>query len=81
MEVLNKHAPMKMKTLRANQVPYMTKPLRKAIMRRSYLENRYFEQKTPECWAAYKKQRNYCSRLYKKRKEKVLCKFEYYKYH
>ena len=66
MEMLNKHAPMKMKTLRANEVPYMTKPLRKAIMRRSYLENRYFKYKTPECLAAYKKQRNYCSRLYKK---------------
>ena len=32
---------MKMKSVRANQVPYMTKPLRKAIMIQSSLKNKH----------------------------------------
>ena len=36
--VLNKHAPLKKKILRANHAPYVTKELRKAVMKRSYLE-------------------------------------------
>ena len=35
LETLNKHAPVKQKTIRGNHAPYMTKGLRKAIMRRS----------------------------------------------
>ena len=35
IEVLNKHAPLREKLLRANLVPYITKILRKAIMCRS----------------------------------------------
>ena len=34
-EVLNKHAPLRKKFLRANHAPYTAKTLRKAIMRRS----------------------------------------------
>ena len=36
--VLDKHAPMKRKLLRANHSSYISKPLRKAVMRRSHLE-------------------------------------------
>ena len=43
--VLNKHAPLKEKVLRANHAPYVTKALRKAIMKRSYLEKLYFKKK------------------------------------
>ena len=42
LTILNKHAPIKKKALRANHVPYMTKALRKAIMRRSNLQTLYF---------------------------------------
>ena len=56
--------------LRANNAPYMTKALRKAIMRRSALENKYHRYRTPEHNLAYKKQKNYCSRLYKKERKK-----------
>ena len=42
LEILNKHAPSKTKVLRANDKPYMTKALRKAIMRRSALQNKYY---------------------------------------
>ena len=41
LEVLERHAPMKKKTLRANDKPYMTKALRKAIMRMSSLKSKY----------------------------------------
>ena len=37
LEILEKHAPTKKKTVRQNNKPYMTKTLRKAIMRRSAL--------------------------------------------
>ena len=47
LEVLHTHAPIK-KLLRANHVPYMTKALRKAIMKRSELENKYVKNKTNE---------------------------------
>ena len=50
--------------LRANHVPYMTKALRKPIMKRSELENKYVRNKTNE------KQRNFCSKLYKKERKK-----------
>ena len=42
------HAPIKRKFLRANHVPYLTKTLRKAIMKRSELENKYLKNKTNE---------------------------------
>ena len=46
IEVLNKHAPLKKKLLRANHAPYITKTLRKAIMRRFQLETKYLKTKT-----------------------------------
>ena len=39
-------------------------------MRRSYLENKYLKKKTDQYLRAYKKQKNYCSRLYKKERKK-----------
>ena len=47
----------------------MTKALRKAIMRRSGLETRYFKLKINDTLKAYKKQKNYCNRLYKKERK------------
>ena len=69
IEILKRHAPVRKKLVRANQVPYMTKALRKAIMKRSELETKYFRLKTNDTLKAYKKQ-NYCSRLYKKERKK-----------
>ena len=70
LSILEEQAPLKKKTIRANHAPYMTKALRKAIMRRSALENQYHKNKTPEHSAAYKKHKNFCSRLYKKERKK-----------
>ena len=69
-QVLDKHAPLKKKMLRANHSSYVSKPLRKAIMRRSYLEKIYFKKRTVDSLTKYKKQKNYCSRLYKKERKK-----------
>ena len=69
INVLNKHVPLKKKLLRANQVPYMTKTLRKAIMRRSQLQTKYFKNKSQKDYLAFKKQRNFCSKLYKKERK------------
>ena len=45
LEILNIHVPVKRKLLRANHVPYMTKALRKAIMKRSELQSKYVKNK------------------------------------
>ena len=70
LEVLNKHAPLKKKVLRANNAPYVTKALRKAIMKRSYLEKLYLKKKTAESLKKYEKNKNFCSRFYKKERKK-----------
>ena len=66
---LNKHAPFKKKIIRANNKPYMTKKLRKAIMKRSQLEKYFHKKPTDKTRMAYKKQKNYVSRLYKKERK------------
>ena len=42
---LNSHAPLKRKLLRANHALFISKTLRKAIMKRSYLDKIYFKNK------------------------------------
>ena len=71
LNVLDKHAAMKRKLLRANNSSYISKSLQKAFMRRSHLERVYYKNKLVKSFKAYKKQKNFCSRLYKKRKETV----------
>ena len=44
----------------------MTKTLRKAIMKRSQLKSKHFKTNTTESLRLYKKQNNFCSKLYKK---------------
>ena len=70
MLTLNKHAPQKSKVLRANDKPFMTKALRKAIMRRSALKNKFYKTGSPDIGKAYKTQRNYTKRLLKREKKK-----------
>ena len=40
LQILDTHAPLKKKIVRANQAPFVTKTLRKAIMRRSEFESK-----------------------------------------
>ena len=53
----------------ANHAPYVFKALRKAIMKRSCLENIYFKKQDNRFLTAYKKRKSYCSRLYKTEKK------------
>ena len=69
IEILNKHAPMKQKYLRANQGRFLTKDLQKAIMKRSRLRNKFLRDKTDISREEYKKQRNICVSLLKKAKK------------
>ena len=70
MNVLDQHAPNKKKMVRANNKPYVTKAMRKAIMIRSALANKFRSNPTEENCKQYKKQRNFCSKLYKKERRK-----------
>ena len=47
----------------------MTKAPRKAIMKRSELESKYVKNKTSENLKSYKRQINFCSKLYKKERK------------
>ena len=60
IEILNKHASMKIKHLSANQGKFMTKGLQKAIMKRSRLRNKFLSDRTETSRKEYKKQRNVC---------------------
>ena len=70
--ILNKHASIKSEILRANNAPYMFKALCKAVMRRSSLKTKYLQMKSNDPLKSYKKHKNYCSRLHKKQKERLL---------
>ena len=66
--VLDKHAPSKMKKLRKKQAKLMTRQLRKAIMDRSKFKNKYLKWRSCENFLAYKKAKNICNLLNKKAK-------------
>ena len=68
MNALDKHAPMKKKTLRGNNAPFMNKTLTKAFMHRSKLKNKYNKNPNEINKTLYKKQRNICVSLLKKEK-------------
>ena len=55
IDVLNRHALIKNKVIRANHARYVTKALRKAIMKRSRLEKIYLKKRTQESFKNYKK--------------------------
>ena len=57
MTRLNEYAPIKHRYVRANDNEFVTKDLRKAIMKRSRLRNLYNKYHSDESKMAYKKQR------------------------
>ena len=69
IDILNTHAPVTTKKVRANNHQFMTKALRKAIMTRSRLKNAYLKTRNSKNWENYKKQRNFCTNLLKKNKK------------
>ena len=63
-----KHAPCKIKIIRANEAPFMNRELKKSIMTRSRLKNKYLRSPSTQNILAYKVQRNICTNLQRKRK-------------
>ena len=72
LKTLDATAPIKKKILRFNHNPFMSKALRKAVMVRSKLKNKYNKNRTGENWDTYKKQRNFCVNLLRKTKKDYL---------
>ena len=70
LETLNAYAPIKKKTVRGNNAPFMNKTLSKAFMQRTKLKNKYNKFPTENNYLLYKKQRNFCSNLLKREKKK-----------
>ena len=70
MELLNNHAPMKTKYVRANNAPFMNKIISKAIMTRSRLRNTFLKNPNYINKINYNKHRNYCVNLLRKEKRK-----------
>ena len=66
--ILNLFAPLKHELIRNNHQPSMTKTLRKAIMKKSKLRNKFNEERNIKNWSEYKRQRNLCSNLLKQSK-------------
>ena len=54
----------------------MTKHMRKAIAKRLMHENKYHKNKSVDSLMAYKKQKKFCSRLYKKERKKYYTNFD-----
>ena len=67
---MNKHAPMKVKYVRANNAPVMNKILSKAIMTRSRLRNKFLKNPSDINKINYNKHRNYCVNLLRKEKKR-----------
>ena len=55
METLNNIVPVKMKILRYNNNPFMNKVLKKAIMARLRLKNKFNKNRSAKNWNSYKK--------------------------
>jgi hypothetical protein len=63
LEVLNEHAPLKSQTVRANRPAFMNRSLRKSIMDKSRLRNRFKRTRSKADWEKYRVQRNKTSHL------------------
>ena len=72
LQVLNQHAPQKIKYVRSNQILFMAKQLSKEIMKRSRPRNNFLRNRTEENKIFHRRQRNYYVFLLRK------CKRGYY---
>ena len=72
MDVVKKHAPLKRNYISANHAEYIDKELSQAIMKRSKLRNVFLKHRIEVDRLAYKKQRNFCDTLLRKKKADYL---------
>ena len=68
-KILEKHAPMKKRFVRANQAPFVNKKISKKIMKRSRLRNKFLHSKSDIDRKAYNKQCNICVTLIRQEKK------------
>ena len=68
--ILDKNAPLKKRYVRANQQNFIDKELNQAIIIRSKLRNKYLKSKSEIDKQRYNKQRNYCVKLLRLKKQK-----------
>ena len=68
LSILDKYAPRKQKFIRADNFNFVTKSLRKAIMKKSKLRNKYLCERTNEAKSLYNKQRNLYVSIVRKNK-------------
>ena len=61
--LLDKHAPLKVKKVRGNQGPFITKQLSKAIMNRPKIRNKYQKWSSRENLLALKETKRLCNKL------------------
>ncbi len=61
--IIDEHAPLKCKTVRHNQVPYMNGQLRRAINYKNKPKRRFEKCKNSTNWELYRTQRNYVGKL------------------
>ena len=64
--IFNCHVPIKKKYIRANETPFMSKELHKAIMKRSRLRNTFLKHRTETNKKNYNVQRNICKKTLEK---------------
>ena len=69
LKVLDKHVTRKTKILRANHLSYVSKALRKAIMKRSYIKKLYFKTRTESSLKTYKRQKTTGADFIKKKEK------------
>ena len=69
LATLNKYAPLKKTKIRYNHQVFMSKMLRKAVMKRSKLRNTFNKKRPSENWRSYKRQHNICSNILKSTKK------------
>ena len=65
-KIVEKHVPLKKKTLRGNHAPFVSKELRKAICTRSRFRNRFLKNPDEISCKLCKQQRNKCVSIRRK---------------
>ena len=71
------HAPKNMKYIRSNNCNFMTKELRKAIMDRSKLRNKFLKTRNEESKRRFNRQKNFCVSLLRKIKRGFFGKLDH----
>ena len=77
LSALDKHALKKMKYRRSKNCNFVTKELRKAIMNRSKLRNKFLKTRNKDSRRRFNHQRNFCAGLLRKTKRLFFGKLDH----